>query len=86
MRVYYTVNTDVFEDDFYIEAHSSDLEYYLDLIAKDCAEDYYGEHDGWESKWPLTFRLYTMESGSTQRIGTFNIELEMEPQFFVSEQ
>ncbi|WOE32790.1 MULTISPECIES: hypothetical protein [unclassified Acinetobacter] len=44
--------------------HDTDVEYISRnafVFADDCAEDYYDNHDGWESTWPLEFHLYESE-------------------------
>jgi hypothetical protein len=30
-------------------------------VAVDAAEDFHGNHDGWESVWPLDFLIYESE-------------------------
>ncbi len=55
---------------------------YHSYIAQDCAEDYHGNHDGWESSWPLTFILYASEEGP--EIARFEVERESEPVFYAT--
>lgn len=47
------------------------------LIADELAGDYFDNHDGWESQWPQTLRIF--EDG--QEVAAFTIEMEMEPTF-----
>jgi hypothetical protein len=68
-----------------VPEHSQDNEYevatpYDDplLVAEAAADDYFDEHDGWESRWPLVFRLFT-EDG--EEVGDFLVELEARPHF-----
>jgi hypothetical protein len=51
--------------------------------AADAGEDYWNNHDGWESKWPLTFFIYESEDGPP--VGAFEVEMETVPQFSVRE-
>ena len=52
-----------------------------DGFARDAAEDYYDNHDGWEASWPLEIKVYSDEV----LVGTFEAEMEMTPAFLVSE-
>ena len=47
--------------------------------AVDAAEDYHGNHDGWESAWPIDFYIYESEDGPP--VGRFEVERETVPQF-----
>ena len=49
------------------------------LVATDLADDYYSNHDGWESNWPVHFRIY--KDGECVWKG--DVEREMEPAFYV---
>lgn len=46
-------------------------------LAEIAAADFHNEHDGWERKWPIAFTLY----GDGAVIGTFDVELDVEPSF-----
>lgn len=48
--------------------------------AEDAADDYYANHDGWESPWPLIIALYETEDGP--EIARYLVELEHEPAFY----
>lgn len=48
-------------------------------IAIDAAEDFHGNHDGWESTWPLEFVFYKSEEGAP--VARFEVERETVPQF-----
>lgn len=47
--------------------------------AEEAANDYHSNHDGWESSWPLTFRLFKTEDGPP--LGDFEVAMEYEPVF-----
>lgn len=48
--------------------------------ATDAAERYYHEHDGRESRWPLTFALFASEDGP--ELARVTVECEYEPSFY----
>jgi hypothetical protein len=48
-------------------------------IAERCAEHYWGEHDGWEANWPLTFTLHETEDGP--EVGRMIVDMEPVPHF-----
>jgi len=52
-----------------------------DLVVTDLAEDYHSNHDGWESSWPLQFRIYEGDA----EIARFQVEREHEPTFCAHE-
>lgn len=69
--------------------HASDR-YRLDTVfhdlsdqVVDAAEDYWNNHDGWESGWPLDFAIYESEDG--QELGVFKVEMETVPEFSARE-
>jgi hypothetical protein len=75
---------------WYATADSSDIRYELvgtmrplRDVAMDAAEDYHGNHDGWESRWPLDFIIYESEDGPPA--ARFEIERETVPQFYAWE-
>lgn len=49
-------------------------------VAHRCAEDFHGEHDGYECSWPLTFVLFNDEQ---TKLGEYEVELESAPVFSV---
>jgi len=52
-------------------------------LANEAAEHYHSNCDGWESDWPLTFHIYSVEE--KKHIGSFHIEREAEPSFYATE-
>jgi hypothetical protein len=42
--------------------------------ANDAAENYWGDHDGWESRWPLMFAFYETEDGPEVRRAEIHME------------
>jgi len=49
------------------------------LVANDLADDYHSNHDGWESKWPIEFRIYKND----ECVWRGEVDREMEPAFYV---
>lgn len=49
----------------------------LEETAAEAASDYFDNHDGWESKWPLTFELFL----DGKSLGTFRVKQETMPVF-----
>jgi len=52
-----------------------------EYIAEDAAQDYFDNHDGWESTWPLTFIIL---DENLNELGQFVIEMEAVPQFWAT--
>lgn len=50
-------------------------------VAKDCGEDAFHNHDGWESSWPLTILIYESPYKEAFK-GRFEVEMEAVPSFF----
>lgn len=76
---YYPIEYDpnaTFDDAYECETdHDTEFD---DWMAEDCASDYHSRHDGWESRWPIRFRIW-MESGEV--LGDYHVEREHEPVF-----
>ena len=50
-------------------------------IAEDAAKDFFHNHDGWESTWPLEFVIL---NNALQEIGRFSIDMEAVPTFWAT--
>jgi hypothetical protein len=50
-------------------------------MAEDAAQDYFDNHDGWESTWPLTFVILDED---LNELGSFVVEMEAVPQFWAT--
>ncbi|MFP8522818.1 hypothetical protein [Klebsiella oxytoca] len=61
-----------------VDESTDDWEF--EMMAQDAAEDYWDNHDGWESRWPLDIELF-VDGGSA---GVFEVAMEMEPTFSAS--
>jgi len=55
---------------------------WYDDCAERCADDYHSNHDGWESVWPRTFKLYATEDGPA--LAAFEVDREARPEFIAS--
>ena len=47
-------------------------------MAENAAKDFYSNHDGWDTSWPRTFKLW--ENG--EYLGEFEVSIEAEPIFY----
>lgn len=52
----------------------------LEMIANQCAEDFFNNHDGWEAPWPLEIYLHESEDGP--EVAKLFVEMEAEPVFY----
>lgn len=50
----------------------------LNYVAEDAAEDFYHNHDGWESTWPLNFVILDEDFNE---LGKFVVNMEAVPSF-----
>jgi hypothetical protein len=66
--------------DFEIETSTSFEDHEGDWLAELAAEDYHGEHDGWEGAWPIELHLF---DGDTP-LGSYKIEMDVVPEFTAS--
>ena len=65
------------EDYFELKSNWGDSE--GEWIAREAAEDYHSQHDGWEASWPITL-IIRRENGS--EIGIYDIDREYVPEFY----
>lgn len=85
MKIFYCVNDIDPTYRFSYESSSNyDLgtEYECEALLEECADNYWRDHDGWESSWPHTFILYKDQDGP--EIGRFTVEMEAEPRFYAT--
>ena len=76
---YYPIEHDpnvAFHDAYEFES-DHDTEF-MDWVVEDCANDFHNNHDGWESRWPITFRIWTE---SNEVLGDYLVERDHEPVF-----
>ena len=55
----------------------------IEYIASEAAEDYYDNHDGWETHWPVEITLH--EQDGSEPVCKFEVELTMIPSFHAIE-
>ncbi len=53
---------------------------FIELFAEQCAENYWDNHDGYQSNWPLVFEIFL--DGESK--GKFDVDMESIPQFYGS--
>ena len=51
----------------------------LEYVAEDAAQDYFDNHDGRESSWPLAFAIF---DESFNELGRYVVDMEAVPQFW----
>ena len=82
-HVQYTVcDTGVeFPEDAYslgsLVASSAPDEWEVERLARVAADDYWSEHDGWESEWPLDIEIFI----DGKSCGVCAVEMESQPTF-----
>ncbi|CTR47544.1 hypothetical protein ACVBBW_003510 [Escherichia coli] len=68
------------EDAFFLDPrHIDELisEWELECLSQDASLDYFDNHDGLESDWPLDIELFI----DGESVGVFTVEMEHVPQF-----
>lgn len=90
MSIFYIVPEHCEESRYHLETNHSwtpDEIFESDLansFAGDCAQDYWDNHDGWESNWPLEVHLFeSMEA--EQPFYKAKVKMEMSPDFSADE-
>ncbi|WP_445496646.1 hypothetical protein [Photorhabdus sp. SF281] len=73
----YVLSGDKYPDDAY-EFESEWNEDYPARLTEDAAKDYYDNHDGWGSEWPVDLEIYI----NGKILSVFNVSLEYEPIFY----
>lgn len=56
-------------------------DWHLKWLGEDAANHYFGECDGWDASWPITFEIYSMEN---ELLGRLCIYIDYEPVFTAS--
>lgn len=85
MKYYYSTEEPQGNIEFY---ESACMEYEVDWSAplsdavEEMAEDYYSNHDGWETKWPVAFYVWDRNK---KFLGSFTVECEFNPLFRATE-
>lgn len=78
---YVVIEEGEFPDDAYFldpqNIDESTDEWYLESLAQDAALDYFENHDGWESSWPMDIELFA----DGKSVGIFAVEMEQVPRF-----
>ena len=53
-------------------------------LAEEAAQDHWNNHDGWESRWPLTIVLFETETGP--EVVRFDVDMQTVPEFIATKQ
>lgn len=76
----YSFDRKDFNDTFEFKPKCPNIDYSLEDLAEEMAEDYYDNHDGWEWKeWPYDIYIWD-ESGNY--LGASTVHLEYQPHFY----
>lgn len=49
----------------------------VEFLAEKAADDYFDNHDGWESDWPMDVEIFS----DGKSLGIFSVDMETVPQF-----
>lgn len=72
---FYEYSVEPYDDRYSFESKfTADSKHWL---AEDAAEEFFHEHDGWESKWPLVFNVYDDD----RHLGRYSVDVEHQPHF-----
>ncbi len=82
MKFQYRVNDEEDWNGIETDWNSVSGDYDKCLLAEECADHFHGYHDGWEYDWPL--RIEIREADGYKAVGTFLVEMDMQPQFYAS--
>lgn len=82
VRIYFTTDGEPFDDYLSMETDGRYLvDPWLDMKAQEVAEQYYHNNDGWErSDWSDGVR-FTLWRENGEKIGDFDVCMEMTPSF-----
>lgn len=81
MLVKFSVDIDDHSEkyDYTTDGHYDTESYHdCEMIIEQIAEVYHNDYDGWESRWPIEFKLYDSDD---KNLGTFRVERESQPVF-----
>ncbi|HEM6651489.1 hypothetical protein [Acinetobacter pittii] len=81
-RIFYTLPRECSKSRYELNLNDKQawLESDLDFVSNQCAQDYWDNHDGWESTWPLEISIFETETAEAP-IATYIVDMEMEPSF-----
>jgi hypothetical protein len=81
MKMYhYSFDRKDFNDSFTFRQKVPNIDYSLEDLAEEMAEDYYDNHDGWEYKdWPYDIYIWD-EDG--KYLGASTVHMEYSPNFY----
>ena len=68
------------EDAYFLDPRHIDEftpEWEFESLSQDAGLDYFDNHDGWESSWPMDIELFI----DGLSVGTFTVEMEQVPRF-----
>jgi len=79
-KYFYSFDRKDFEDTFEFVQKYPNMEYSLEDLAEEMAEDYYDNHDGWEcTHWPYDIHIW---DENENYLGVSTVHLEYHPHFY----
>lgn len=77
--MWYSVNESNYRHECKTSHLSIDRQADLEMMANQCAENFFNEHDGWECSWPIDITLYETEDDPV--VAKLSVEMEAQPVF-----
>ena len=78
-KYFYSVGDKDFNDAFEIEVKYQYIDYSVEDVAEEAAEDYYDNHDGWEATWPQTIHVW---NDKEEYLGAADVHVEYQSSFY----
>lgn len=76
----YSFDMKDFDNTFEFKPKYSNIDYSLEDLAEEMAEDYYDNHDGWEWKdWPYDIYIWDEDE---KYLGASTVHMEYKPHFY----
>lgn len=78
-KYFYSADMKDFNNRFEIEIKYPVLDYSVEDVAEEAADDYFHNHDSWESTWPKTFYIW---NDKEEYLGASDVHVECSPSFY----
>ena len=78
-KFFYSVEEKLLDYAFDFEVKYPKIDYSIEDVAEEAADDYHSCHDGWEAHWPLTFYIW---NENQEYLGASTVHMEAQPVFY----
>lgn len=78
-KYFYAVHYKDYEDRYEIEVKYPKLDYSIEDVAEEASEDFFDNHDGWETTWPVTLYIWNDKG---EYLGASVVNVEYSPSFY----